>query len=222
MKQERIGISRRGALKATGGIAVAPFLGGCLHSGGSSTQQTVEATFDEGKEGWSVVDMQTYGTRGSPNWGEVIETLDFTHESSGGVDDSGYIKHVDDTGGKAFFFSASDTFLGDMSDFDGGRLEFSLKTSPNDWTQDSAVVLQSADTVIATGFEQPESEWTAYTITLDADVRTYQESNLSGPEIDQSTLTGVLSDLQALRINGEYSSETQETVGLDEVRLVSA
>jgi hypothetical protein len=222
MRRARNGISRRAAMKAMGTVAVAPFVGGCLGISGSSSQLAIESTFDEDKEGWSVVDMQTYGQHSDPNWGEIIQTLEFTHESTGGVDGSGHIRHVDDTGGKAFFFSASDAFLGEVSDFAGGRLEFSLKTSPNDWHQDSAVVLQSGDTVVATGFERPESEWKAYTIPLDADSQTYYKSNLSGPEIDQSTLQGVLSDLQALRINGEYSNETQEKVGLDEVRLATA
>jgi hypothetical protein len=219
MKGKRSTSSRRDVLKGTVAAAVTPFASACL--GSSDTSKTVESTFEEGKEGWSVVDMQTYGQHSDPDWSETIQTLEFVHESSGGVDGSGHIKHVDDTGGKAFFFSASDAFLGDMSEFVGGRLEFFLKTSPNDWQQDTAVVFQSENTVIATGFEQPTAEWTEYSIPLTTDSRSFYESNLSGSEIEQSTLENVLGDLQALRINGEYSSEVQEEVALDEVRLIA-
>jgi hypothetical protein len=109
-----------------------------------------------------------------------------------------------------------------MSAFAGGQLEFALRSSHNDLRKDSGVVFQGQDTVVTTQFDRPQSEWTTYTIALDADERTYYESNLNGEEVDQATLEAVLSDLQALRISGEHSGQAQETVNLDEVRLMSA
>jgi hypothetical protein len=216
----------------SGGVAATTLVAGCSSGGDSATDepenteedtpQIVESTFDDGKEGWSVVDMETHAQTSDPNWGEVIETLEFTHEPSGGVDGTGHVSHVDTTSGVAFFFDASDTFLGDMSAFAGGQLTFALRSSHNDIRQDSGVVFQGQDTVVATQFDKPQSEWTSYTIALDADERTYYESNLNGEAVDQATLEAALSDLQALRISGEHSGQAQETVGLDEVRLTSA
>jgi len=224
-------VSRRQAL-LSGGIAVTTLVAGCSSGPDSATEEPddteediprmVESTFDDGKEGWSVVDMQTHAQTSDPNWGEVIETLEFTHEPSGGVDDTGYVSHLDTTSGVAFFFAAGDAFLGDMSAFAGGRLTFALRSTHNDLREDSGLVLQGQDTVVTTRFDRPQSEWTTYTIALDADERTYYESNLNGEEVDQATLEEVLSDLQALRISGEHSAHDQETVGLDEVRLTSA
>jgi hypothetical protein len=224
-------LSRRQAL-LSGGVVATSFVAGCSSESGSATDEPedseedtprrVESTFDDGKEGWSVVDMETHAQTSDPNWGEVIETLEFTHESSSGVDDTGYVSHLDTTSGVAFFFTARDAFLGDMSAFAGGQLEFALRSSHNDVQRDAGVVFQGQDTVVTTQFDRPQPEWTTYTITLDADERTYHESNLNGEEVTQATLEEVLSNLQALRISGEHSGRDQETVGLDEVRLLSA
>lgn len=166
--------------------------------------------------------MQTHAQTSDLNWGEVIETLECTDESNGGIDDTGYVSQLDTTSSVAFLFTAGDAFLGDMSAFAGGQLEFALRSSYNDLRKDSGLVFQGQDTVVTTQFDRPQSEWTSYAIALDADERTYYESNLNGEEVDQATLEAVLSDLQALRISGEHSGQAQETVDLDEVRLMSA
>lgn len=210
----------------SGCVAATTLVAGCS-SGSDDTEgedrpPRVESTFDDGKEGWSVVDMETHAQSSDPNWSDVIETLEFTHESSGGVDDTGYVSHLDTTSGVAFFFDAGDAFLGDMSVFAGGQLKFALRSSHNDLRIDSGIAFQGQNTVVATQFDKPQSEWTTYSIALDADERTYQESNLNGEEVGQATLEEVLSDLQALRISGEHSDQDQERVDLDEVRLTAA
>jgi hypothetical protein len=211
--------TRRAAI-ATGVGAVASAFAGCL-GGGGDNQQSLETTFDSGNEGWTVADLEASDSNADPDWGSVIQELELDHEQEGGVDNSGYVKRVDTTP-NAFFFDAPDTYLGDMSPYVGGTLDFHLKSTHNNYRLDSALVLQGTDGVIATQFGPPGPDWTQYRIALDAEARTYHESNLNGPEVGQERVEAVLSDLQALRISGEHGSAVQETVSLDEVRLRSA
>jgi len=210
--------TRRTAI-ASGAAVVTSALAGC--NGGSSSgddQQGLETTFDEGKEGWTAVDLTPLDQDSDADWSNVVQTVEITHEQEGGVDDSGYVTWTDSTP-NAFFFDAPDMYLGDMSAYVGGTLEYSLRSNQNDYRQDSAVVFEGADGVIATEFSPPMPDWTQVNIELDPEARSYQESNLNGSEVGQERLEAVLSDLQALRISGEHSGQVDEVVGLDEVQL---
>jgi len=213
-----IGITRRAAI-ASGAITVGSAVAGCTGAFGIG-QQPLETTFDEGNEGWSAVDLVSHEA-GDPDWSTVQQELEVRHVQNGGVDDSGYIMRTDTTG-DAFFFDASDTYTGEKSAYAGGTLEFYLTSSHNNWRRDSGVILAGTDGIVTTEFARPETDWTRFRIELDAEVRTYHESNLNGPEVGQERIEEVLSNLQALRISGEHGASVEEEVGLDEVRLLEA
>ena len=215
MAQHR-GVTRRAAI-ASGAAIVASAVSGCLGGGGGGPQ-TIETTFDDGKEGWTAVDHVSHDADADPDWGTIERSLEVTHAEDGGVEGSGHISRVDTTS-DAFFFASSDAYAGDRSGYAGGRLEFQLRSTHNNWRPDSAVILDGADGVVTTAFELPQSEWTQYEIALDADARDFHESNLNGPAANQDRLEAVLADLQAVRISGEHGGQVEEEVGLDEVRL---
>lgn len=206
--------SRRSVLLSSAAAATS-LVAGCLGGGGSG----IESTFDEGKDGWEAVDLAASDGSSDPDWTEVIQPLEITHVGEGGVEGSGYVERRDTTG-KAFFFDAPAAFLGDLSDFAGGRLEFWMRSTASDYRLDSAVVLEGPDGVVATRFAPPGTGWTEYSIELDGGARTYNASNLQGGPVDPSRVEAALADLRALRISGEHGSRIEEVVGLDEVRLV--
>ena len=213
-------LTRRRTVASAAVVAMSG-LAGCTGTGSSGDDQGLETTFDEGKEDWSAVDLTPLEQGPDADWTNVIRTLDLTHEQARGVDDSGYVTRVDSTS-DAFFFDAPDTYLGDRSAYAGGTLEFYLKSTGNDYRQDSGVVFEGPDGVVATKFAKPGTDWTQFSIELDAEARSYREPNLEGSEVGQQRLEAVLSDLQALRISGEHASQVEEEVGLDEVRLRQA
>lgn len=210
-------IARRTALVAIGSVVGNSLFAGCLGSG-SDEQLLVETPFNEGKADWSLVDLTTYARSEDPDWSEGKGTLELTWEESGGVEDSGYVKHVDSTN-PAFFFDAPSPYLNDMSEAAGGRLEFSQRTSHTGLDRNAAVVFAGPDGVVATQFDPPAEDWTQYSLELDADERSFHERNVEGPAVDQATFESVLSNLQALRIGGEHNDGVEEEVGLDEVQL---
>jgi len=209
--------TRRTALRAVGATVTSSLLVGCLN-GASGTGSIAETTFDDGTSDWSLVDMTTYDRSDDPDWSEVQGTLDLTWEESGGVEDTGYVKHLDNTD-YAFFFDAPSEYLGDVSAAAGGQLAFSQRSSHTGLDRNAAVVLEGPDRVVTTQFDPPAQEWTQYTLTLDADTRDFHERNVGGPTVDQPAVESVLSDFQALRIGGEHNAGVSEEVGFDEVRL---
>lgn len=213
---------RRRTAIASCAAVVTSGLAGCNGGPGSgNVQQGLEATFDDGKEGWNAVDLTPLESDPDADWSNVLQTLEISHEQDGGVDDSGYVTRTDTTP-NAFFFNAPDAYLGDKSAYVDGTLEFYLKSTNNNYRLDSGVIFEGADGVIATEFPEPQTDWTQFNIELDAGTRSYRESNLNGPEIGQERLEAVLSDLQALRISGEHGGAVEEEVGLDEVQLRQA
>lgn len=215
-------LTRRAAI-ASGAVVVTTVVAGCTGGSGDdedngNDQQAIETSFNDGKEGWSAVDLTASDSASDPDWSNVIQSLDLTYESEGGVDNSGHVSRVDTTP-NAFFFDAPDAYLGDMSAYVGGTVEYYLKSTHNNYRRDSAVILEGSDGVIATQFSKPKSDWTQFRIELDAEARAYQESNLVGSEVGQDRVKAVLSDLQALRISGEHGSAVKEEVALDQVQL---
>ena len=213
--------TRRTAITSGAAVMTSVFAGCSGGSDSGNDQQDLETTFDEGKEEWKAVDLTPSDADSDPDWSTVIQTLEITHEQDGGVGDSGYVTRTDTTP-NSFFFDASDTYLGDKSAYVGGTLGFSIRSTRNNYRQDSAVVFEGPEGVIATKFTKPETDWTQFSIELDAGTRSYRDSNLNGPEVDQERLEAILSDLQALRISGEHGSNVEEEVGLDEVQLRQA
>jgi hypothetical protein len=209
--------SRRSVL-AAGVLAVATTVTGCLDGG---DEPTVAATFDDGREGWTATDLTSHDSVADPDWSETGTALDLSHVGEGGVDGSGYVERVDTTG-NAFFFDASEMFLGDRSEYLGGTLEFYLRSTTNEYREDSAVVLTGASGTVVTPLDPPGRDWTRFEVALDAESRDYRNRNLRGPTTGRDGLAAVLGDLQALRISGEHGGVIEERVGLDEVRLRSA
>jgi hypothetical protein len=176
------------------------------------------STFDDGAEGWTAVDLVDRASEPDPDWRDPLATLSIEHVATGGVEDSGYVERTDTTG-SAFFFEAPSAFLGDRSAVARGRLTFQLRSTDANYRKDSAVVLVGADSVVATEFDAPETDWTGYEVALDAGAREFRAGSLGGSTVDQERVRSVLGDLRALRISGEHGAQVEETVGLDEVAL---
>jgi len=200
-----------------GATVTSSLLVGCVNDA-SGAEVIAETTFDDGASDWSLVDLTTYDRSDDPDWSEVHGTLELTWEGSGGVEDTGYVKHTDETD-YAFFFDAPSDYLGDVSAAVGGQLEFAQRSSHTGLDRNAAVVFEGTDRVVATQFEPPNQDRTQYSLTLDADTRDFHERNVEGPTVDQSAFESALSDHQALRIGGEHNAGVSEEVGFDEVRL---
>lgn len=179
-------------------------LTGCTGFLGSDT---VRSTFDNGTENWTVV--------GDAQGGQVEPT-----QVSEGGNPGGYLEADDDVSGGVWYWNASRAYLGDKSTYVGGTLSFDLRQSATDSQFDATdVVLVSGDTRLGYDFgnasTHPKTNWTHYEVQLSADGWTNLSEDAPATEAD---LERVLSDLDELRIRGEYR-EGSDTGGIDTVEL---
>lgn len=168
----------------------------------------VASNFDSGAEGWNALN-------GAANFAWV---------ASGG-DPGGHIQANDFSGDTLWFFAAPSAYLGDVLAAYGGSLSFALKSdsiSPPLATPHSDVQLLGVNGVLLAfgGDAVPVGDWTSYNIALVAD-GSWKVGSVSGPAATAADFAGVLSDLRALRIRGDYK-QAVEITGLDSVALSAA
>lgn len=181
-------------------------LSGCM---GGSGPETVTSTFDDGTEGWTVVG-DAEGGQAEPD-----------HVPEGGSA-GGYLEATDDVSGGVWYWNASTPYLGDRSAYAGGTLSFDLRQSATDSQFNATdVVLISGDTSLGYDFGKasthPGTDWTRYEVELSADGWTNLDT---GDAATEDEFEQVLSDLDELRIRGEYR-EGSDTGGIDEVELAA-
>ncbi|MBX3383258.1 MAG: hypothetical protein KF864_07095 [Phycisphaeraceae bacterium] len=169
-------------------------------------------TFDNGDEGWLITDLQCYGP-----YGPVLQTFGPEWYPTGG-NPGGFIQKFDPSYG-CFFFSAPASAMGDWSQYAGGTLTYSMRSSRSNNDTDSVVVLTSTrGTSIVTRIDpMPRTTWTDYSIPLTAE--RFRHGLTSGAPVTEADLLDVLGSLAALRIPGEYGVGVVETVGLDSVSV---
>lgn len=159
----------------------------------------IESHFDTGLEGWSF----------------IADVREFRYVADGG-NPGGYAEAVDFTTGEVWYWVAPATYLGDRADFHGGTLSFDLRQSSLSSQFDADdVILIGGGLTLALNISHPDTDWTPYTLFLDArsDWRIGTED---GPVATDAEILMVLGDLQAMHIRGEYISGS-DTGGLDNV-----
>lgn len=187
-----------------GHLAVALVLG-CANAV-AGAQVLAVSGFKEGDENWSV-------QNGAGN---------FLWLATGG-DPGGYIRalEVPEPSG-LWFFSAPAAFLGNKAAAYGGSLSFSMRSNwspPEILTPHASLQLLGANGVLLAlqGDEPPTLDWTRYTVSLVAD-GDWKLGSVNGPAATAADMQAVLSDLLALRINGDFGQGV-EVSGLDSVVL---
>ncbi len=169
---------------------------------------TMSSSFDSGDEGWLILgDAQ--GGRGEP---------DFV--ASGG-NPGGHVSADDDAQGGVWFFQAPASYRGNFSGALGRTLTFDLKqsslSSQFDWIDIS--LSGGGLTIVVDAGSNPGTDWTHYSIALDTSAG-WAINALSGTAATQADILTVLTDLDDIRIRGEYVSG-RDTGGLDNVVLNS-
>lgn len=168
--------------------------------------------FSEGAEGWRIADMNCGGTYATPR-----SYFNVTWAEEHG-DPGGHI-YSHDPSSYCFFFDAPAASLGNLSAYAGGTVEFSLKSTYNNWGTDNAVVLVGSNGVTLSGriIPLPGTQWQRYSIWLIPG--SFRRNGLNGPQATTADLDGVLASVAALRISAEFGAAVQETSALDSVGL---
>jgi Laminin B (Domain IV) len=193
------------------------------------------STFDTNAEGWLVGDFY--------NRPDLPDPVSPTYSSTGG-NPGGYInwsqppEHLEQWSA----FMAPAKFLGDMSGYYGGTLQFDLRYSGQSQQggeielQDSVVLegnVEGVPTQIRYRKDKPTDNagWSTFTIPLIVDGSTSGSGwyNITEPdnpwELDphspanETTLRSILQNLTALRIDADWSTK-KDIADLDNVRLV--
>lgn len=172
----------------------------------AGAQVLAASAFKQGDESWSV-------QNGAGN---------FLWLATGG-DPGGYIRALEiPEPSSLWFFSAPASFLGNKAAAYGGTLSFSMRSnwSPPEITAPHASVqLLGANGVLLAlqGDVPPALDWTRFSVSLVAD-GDWKLGSVNGSAASAADMQAVLSDLLALRINGDFGQGV-EVSGLDSVVL---
>lgn len=169
----------------------------------------VESRFLKNAENWKIT--------GDAN-GSNEEQAEASYD--GGVQD-GYIHAKDDAAGGTWYFSAPQVYLGDKSNYYGAILNFSLfqHSAMNDQFENNDVVFKNGEKMVTYTFKNyPEEDWTAYSITIDADSDWMKGNFDSETPATREDIEAVLANVTEFWIRGEYEGGSDEG-GLDEVEI---
>lgn len=165
--------------------------------------------FFEDADGWTIA--------GDAQGGSNLEA---SYSPFEGLDNSGYIYADDDVAGGVWYFVAPDKFLGDQSEFIGGKLSFYLiqKSALSDQFKSKDVIIEGGNDqeIYYDHASYPDTTWTHYEIHLDS---TAGWMNSSDTEASASEIQSVLSDVQRLWIRGEFETGP-DTGGLDKFQFI--
>lgn len=175
-------------------------------------------TFDSGDDGWQVIEL---AGSGGPNWTTVLSNWTPTYSASGG-ESGGYISALDNSSATAFAFER--TVAGGFAAYDGGSLQFSLRTTISDWTGDRYVaLLGNSQTIIADMVAVPAATWTSYTLGLHS--VNFRYNSPAGAPVSTADFAAILNDLRSIRIAAEFGSSGPtgpfETTSLDSVSFAA-
>ncbi|WP_306061175.1 alkaline phosphatase D family protein [Natronococcus wangiae] len=160
----------------------------------------IQSTFDEDADGWHI---SQNGGSDHPNYREI--------DGNPG----GHISDEESQGGIAWYYQAPFKFLGDREAFYGGTLSFDLRQAQTD-QQFDAEPTEGGDILLASGEKKlvyefrgsdatPDKEWSTFEVPLTADA-IWVDVTSEEPLATEETFRTVLSDLEVLRIRGEYRS----------------
>lgn len=176
---------------------------------GGEVPTRIRSTFDEDADGWLV----------SQNGGSTTPE----HYEDGG-NPGGHIGDSEGRGGVAWYYQAPFEYLGDREAFYGGTLSFALRQMRTDQQFDADlpeggdVALSNGETTLVYEFRgensKPATEWSSFEVGLSAE-EDWINLDSQDPFATEDEFRRVLSDLERLRIRGEYRA------GADESRLDS-
>jgi hypothetical protein len=191
------------------------FFVGCAGAGagrsvgsGAPTPQlsTIETTFSDGHNGWTTS-------------GDAQDSPSVTWDSAG------YIEATDQGAGSLWYFVAPEAYLGDKSGYYGGTFQYELMMlagAPNssDWAE---LVLESSNKTIVVDLGKMPAidEWTTFSAALDTR-EDWRLDSTTGDLATANDIEEVLSDLQALRVLGEFDNRAGDRAALDNVRMIPA
>lgn len=171
---------------------------------------TQTSTFDTGNEGWHAT-------------GDPTSTTAFWEPTGGNP--GGYIRVVDAAIGGIWYFEAPSRFTGNKCDAYDTYLRWDQFTSDTSNQFDPAgtkdVILESGTlTLLFDNLQNPGLDWTPFSILLREDAG-WHVGNVNGPAPTQAQFQAVLSNLNAIRIQGEYRAQA-DFGGIDNFILESA
>lgn len=167
--------------------------------------------FDTGAEGWLIADLETSGPYHPP-----LAYYSLSHSTSGGNPGGQVYRH--DPSVNSFAFSLPVETLPEGTQLAGGRLEYCLRSTHNNWTSESFVVFAGSVMTLLAPVSLPSSSWTSYAVDLVA-------ANLQhegGGAVSDADVQAVMGSLEGIYIMAEYGSGNVETSYLDSVRLREA
>ncbi len=164
----------------------------------------IESFFSNSLDGW-IVDNGT-------------QTLDATVGNPSGS------LRATEAGDGIYDFVAPAKFLGDMADYIGGALAFDLKQDSlaNQYNDRDLELFGGGLTLVADVGPNPGTTWTSYTVELGL-AGGFKIDSLTGRVATTAEIETVLSDLDSLKIRGEFVSGTVDNASnLDNVIMSMA
>lgn len=189
----------------------------CLIPPAMAQEILVSSSFDSDADGWTGVTVS-----GSPSW-DVLTALHAVTHDVGDGQPAGSIRLVDPNTDWTYF-RAPAKFLGNQSAALGGALTFASRwvvAGSGGFVNEAEVVLKGAG--LSLTYDATNSlpaVWTDFTLPLVAGAWRVADS-FSGVLASPADLLAVLSDLDELWINAEHFTPVDETIALDNVRLLS-
>lgn len=179
----------------------------------SALHGDVVSDFEVDEEGWIIVDLPN--ALGDPP--PIMNSYAVEYSSTDG-NPGGHIWKFDPSA-IWFHFSAPAKFLGDKSDYYGGRITYDMSTTLNDGDASyPAVILIGAGKTLFYPSQWPQTTFTPFNIRLlptGWKVSDYED----GAEPTAEEMKEVLADFEALYIDGDWST-ADELSRLDNVRLL--
>jgi hypothetical protein len=150
----------------------------------------VVSSFNSSDEGWRLVGEST----------SVIPTWIAT-----GGDPGGFLRGFDSTASGAWYWDAPAQFLGDKSGAYFETLIFSMRSGGSGPASSNTQVVLSGNglQLYSPGFQSPVGSWSLQFVTF-APFESWFVNSLSGPQASGEQILSVLSNLESLRIRGDY------------------
>lgn len=164
-------------------------------------------TFTFGDEGWSAV-CEGCGTPPAANWISL------------NGNPYGCYKGTDNSNGSWYFYSSA-IYNTDLSSYYGYHLYFDLKQNTNvSQTNEPDIIICKEDgsKIVYSTPVNPGTSWTSYSVLLTE--AGWKYSTLLGAPVTYTDMISYLSDVYFIKIRGDYSSITTETVWLDNVKII--
>ncbi|MFG0306082.1 MAG: laminin B domain-containing protein [Phycisphaerales bacterium JB040] len=169
----------------------------------AAVAQPLISTFDTDAEGWMT----------------DLDARDFEWRETGG-NPGGYVHAVDIGSGQYWRFEAPALFLGDLSARYGQTLSYELIQTGivgSVTTQPDVILEGGGVRLVKNHGAAPSSEWTGFAVTLDV-AGDWRLNSVGGQPADEAAIRGVLADVSALLIRGEFRVGA-DAAGLDNVVL---